>query len=125
MLRGTQRVYDTLGSVSYQFLHRTASACFKTNGPEGHKPVLIYQLFFDANDPVSREDRAVFEMELKKWAKMLRLKDMKFLIMSVPIINSAEVKENYSALKDEIFEEMKMHTIYKFDFDGITIEKVL
>ena len=124
-LRGTQRVYDTLGGISYQFLHRTASACFKTNGPEGHKPVLIYQLFFDANDPVSREDRVAFEMELKKWAEMLRLKNMKFLIMSVPIINAAEVKANYSGLKDEIFEEMKMHTIYKFDFDNITIEEVL
>ena len=98
---------------------------FKTNGPEGHKPVLIYQLFFDANDPVSREDRVAYEMELKKWSEMLRLKNMKFFIMSVPIINAAEVKANYSGLKDEIFEEMKMHTIYKFDFDSIAIEEVL
>ena len=123
--RSTLRLYDTCGDVCYQFLHRTASVCFKTNGAEGHKPVLIYQLFFDANDPVSREDRVAFEMELKKWAKMLQLKNMKFLIMSVPIINAAEVKENHSGLKDEIFEEMKMHTIYKLDFDGIKIEEVL
>ena len=119
------RVYDTLGGVSYQFLHRTASACFKANGPEGHKPVLIYQLFFDTNDPVSREDSVAFEMELKRWAEMLRLKNLKFLIMSVPVINASEVKANYSGLKDEIFEEMKMHTIYKFDFDGIKIEVAL
>lgn len=123
-LRGAQRLYDSCGDVCYQFLHRTASACYKTNGTDGHKPVLIYELFYDANDPVSREDRIVFERDLKRWAVMLRLKNMKFLIMSVPIINAAEVKRDYTGVKDGIFDEMAMRTIYKFDFDGIRIEDV-
>lgn len=123
-LRGDQRLYDHCGDVCYQFLHRTASACFKTNGPEGHKPVLIYQLFFDAADPVSREDRVAFEHELRKWARQLQLTNMKFLIMSVPIINAAEVKAHYAGLHSEIFKEMELNTIYKFDFDGIRIEDV-
>ena len=124
-LRGEQRFYDCCGDVCYQFLHRTASACYKTNGKDGHKPVLVYELFYDANDPVSREDRIVFERDLKRWAAMLRLKNMKFIIMSVPVINAAEVKGNYSGAKNDIFDTMAMHTIYKFDFDGIKIEEVL
>lgn len=98
------------------------SACYKTNGTDGHKPVLIYELFYDANDPVSREDRIVFERDLKRWATMLRLKNIKFLIMFVPVINAAEVKRDYMGVKDGIFDEMAMHTIYKLYFDGIKIE---
>ena len=123
-LRGEQRLYDCCGDVCYQFLHRAASACYKTNGPDGHKPVLVYGLFYDANDPVSREDRVVFERDLKKWARTLQLKDMKFLILSVPIINAAEVTREYVGVKDAIFDAMAMHTIYKFDFDGIKVEDV-
>ena len=123
-LRGDQRLYDCCGDVCYQFLHRTASACYKTNGTDGHKPVLVYELFYDANDPVSREDRIVFERDLKRWAGMLRLKNMKFLIMSVPVVNVAEVKRDYTGVRDGIFDAMALHTIYKFDFDGIRIEDV-
>ena len=110
--------------MCYQFLHRTASACYKTNGADEHKPVLIYELFYAANDPVSREDRLVFERDLKWWAEMLRLKNMKFLIMSVPVVNAAEVKRGYAGVRDEIFEAMAMHTLYKFDFDVIKVEEV-
>lgn len=123
-IRTGQALYTEIGDVCYQFLHRTASACYKTNGADGHKPVLIYQLFFNANDPTSREDRLVFERELRKWARLLKLRNMKFLIMSVPIINADEVVSRYAGSHAEIFKEMEMNTIYKFDFDGIRIEDV-
>ena len=123
-LRGGQRLYDRCGELCYQFLHRTASACYKTNGSDGHKPVLVYELFYDAKDPVSREDRVVFKRDLKRWAALLRLCNMKFLIMSVPVINTAEVKRDYTGVKDGIFDAMAMNTIYKFDFHGIMIEDV-
>ena len=61
-----QHLYNECREVCYQFLHRTASACHKANGKDGHKPVLIYQLFFDAANPESREDRITFENELRK-----------------------------------------------------------
>ena len=124
-LIGQLRFDDACGDVCYQFLHRTASACRKTNDASGKKPVLIYQLFFDALDPVSREDRLVFDRNLMKWAKTLCLTNMKFLILNVPVINAAEVVSRYAGLKGEIFEEMASHTVYKFDFDGITITEVL
>lgn len=124
-LVGRQRFDDTCGPVCYQFLHLTASACLKTNDASGKKPVLIYQLFFDANDPVSREDRLVFERNLESWAKTLQLQNMKFLILAVPVLNAAEVVSRYSGLANEIFEEMATHTVYKFDFDGITVREVL
>lgn len=124
-LIGEQHFDDSCGGICYQFLHRTASACLKTNDQSGKKPVLIYQLFFDANNPVSREDRLVFERNLEKWAHALKLKNMKFLILAVPVLNADEIVAHYSGMKSEIFEEMAAHTVYKFDFDGITIKEVL
>lgn len=123
-IRSEQAIYSEIGAVCYQFLHRTASACYQTNGTDGRKPVLIYQLFYNAADPVSREDRIVFERELRKWARLLKLHNMKFLIMAVPIINAAEVEARYAGRRETIFTEMKLSTIYKFDFDGIRIEDV-
>ena len=119
-----QHLYNECREVCYQFLHRTASACHKANWKDGHKPVLIYQLFFDAANPESREDRIAFENELRKWAGMLHLRNMKFLIMSVPVINAADVASRYAGMKEQIFKEMEMNTIYKFDFDGIKVEDV-
>jgi hypothetical protein len=124
-LRSNQALYTEIGDVCYQFLHRAASACCKTNGTEGRKPALVYQLFFNANDPTSREDRIVFERELHKWARLLKLQNMKFLIMSVPIINADEVVSRYAGSHAEIFKEMELNTIYKFDFDAIKIEEVI
>lgn len=53
---------------------------------------------------------------------------MKFLILSVPITNADEVERRYGHLvKQEnarIFEEMKLETIYRFDFDSIEVEDV-
>ena len=56
---------------------------------------------------------------------MLHLRNMKFLIMSVPVINAADVASRYAGMKEQIFKEMEMNTIYKFDFDGIKVEEVL
>lgn len=79
----------------------------------------------DADEgPERREDRIAFERELRKWAGMLHLRNMKFLIMSVPVINAAAVASRYTGMKEQIFKEMEFNTIYKFDFDGIKIEDV-
>ena len=37
----TSQFLKTCMGIGYQFLHRTASACYGTNGPDGQKPVLI------------------------------------------------------------------------------------
>lgn len=124
-LRGPQRLYDTISKVGYQFFHRAASACHKTNDASGKKPVLIYQLFFDAANEQNIKDREAFEAELKRWAEILRLQNMKFLILATPVTNAAEVAALYAGKKSEIFEEMADKAVYKFDFDNVKITEVL
>ena len=59
--------------ISYQFLHRTASACNKAGLKGGTIPVLVYQLFFDANDAEHIQKREAFKAELRRWAAALKL----------------------------------------------------
>ena len=111
--------------VAYQFLHRTASACNKAGLKKGDMPVLIYQLFFDANDKEHVAKMETFKADLRRWASLLKLRNMKFIILSVPVTNMAEVGERYGSLRGELFELMREETIYKFDFDGVTVETVI
>ena len=111
--------------VAYQFLHRTASACNKAGMKKGDLPVLIYQLFFDANDKEHVAKMEEFKADLRRWASLLKLRNMKFIILSVPVTNLAEVDAQYGAMRGELFELMSDETIYKFDFNGITVETVV
>ena len=115
--------------IGYQFLHRTASACYKTNESDGQKPVLLYQLFYKAGDDAHIQKMEAFKEQLREWARLLRLRKMKFLILSVPITNADEVERRYGHLvkreNARIFEDMKLETIYRFDFDSIEVEDVL
>lgn len=124
-LNGELNIYKTpCRDVGYQFLHRTASACYKTNGADGRMAALVYQLFYDAADAKSAADCAAFQNQLAGWADALKLCNMRFLALSVPVLNAAEVAANCAGMKEEIFSRMANHTIYKFDFDAITIKEV-
>ena len=111
--------------VAYQFLHRTASACHMANGPEGRTPVLVYQLFFDGNDAAHVEALESFKSDIRRWAARLRLRNMKFLILSVPVTNMAEANARFATLHEEMFDIMRREATYKFDFDGIRVESVV
>jgi len=111
--------------VAYQFLHRTASACNKAGMKKGDLPVLIYQLFFDASDKEHVAKMEEFRADLRRWASLLKLRNMKFIILAVPVTNLAEVDAQYGSMRGELFELMRDETIYKFDFDGITVETVI
>ena len=111
--------------VAYQFLHRTASACNKAGMKKGDLPVLIYQLFFDAKDKEHIAKMEEFKADLRRWASLLKLCNMKFIILAVPVTNLAEVDAQYGSMRGELFELMRDETIYKFDFDGITVETVI
>lgn len=121
--------YQTCQRVGYQFLHRTASACFKTNGPEGTTPVLVYQLFYKKDDAEHIAKMESFKDNLRAWAKLLRLQNMKFLIVSVPVTNAKELEKDIGCLKGNhaqvLFMTMQEREIYQFDFDGITVEEVI
>ena len=111
--------------VAYQFLHRTASACNKAGIKNGSMPVLVYQLFFNADDREHIAKMEEFKSELHRWASLLKLRNMKFLILSVPVANMSEVRERFGSLRGELFDLMQRETIYKFDFDGIGVETVV
>ena len=111
--------------VAYQFLHRTASACNKAGVKKGDMPVLVYQLFFDANDREHVAKTEEFKADLRRWASLLKLRNMKFLILSVPVVNLAEVDAKHGSRRGDLFELMRDETIYKFDFGGITVETVV
>ena len=115
-------------NVCYQFLHRAASACFGTNGTEGRQPVLLYQLFYKAGDGAHEEKLKEFKWQLLAWADRLHLKNMKFLILSVPVRNADEVERRYERLKEQenarIFEDMKHGPVFDFDFERIELENV-
>lgn len=113
---------DMIGNVCYQFLHRAASACFKTKENNGPKAVLIYQLFYDYADTRSINNCNKFKERLRKWAEILQLTNMNFLIMSVPVVNAGEVKDMYEGVNEDHFEVIKRRPIYKFDLANIIID---
>ena len=111
--------------VSYQFLHRAASACCKADIGNGTVPVLVYQLFFDAKNDRHFEKMEQFKADLRRWAETLKLRNMKFLIASVPITNAAEVERRFRGVRGRIFAALRHEAIYQFDFGGIAIDTVV
>ena len=111
--------------VSYQFFHRAASACCKADIRNGTFPVLVYQLFFDANDAHHIEKREQFKADLRRWAERQKLRNMKFLIVSVPITNAADVEWRFRGVRGRIFAAQRYEAIYQFDFGGIAIDTVV
>lgn len=121
--------YKTCMGIDYQFLHRTASACWKTNMADGQKPVLLYQLFYKIGDAKHIAKMVSFIEHLRDAARLLRLKNMSFLIVRVPIVNADKVAARYKNLirqqNAQLFEDMKFGVVYEFDFDGIEVEEIL
>ena len=111
--------------ISYQFLHRTASACNKAGLKGGTIPVLIYQLFYDVNDAEHSKKMETFKTVLHRWAAALKLQKMKFLVISAPVVNMEEVKARFDGTHGEIFDTMRNESIYRFDFDATTVEAVI
>lgn len=111
--------------VSYQFLHRAASACCKVDIANGAVPVLVYQLFFDANNKGHIAKMEQFKADLRRWAETLKLRNMKFLIVSVPVTNAADVCDTYPGIDGCIFNVMGSRTIYGFDFRRIAVDDAL
>ena len=111
--------------VQYQFLHRAASACHRAGVATGTTPVLVYQVFFDAKNDERKAGMEQFKANLRSWAETLKLRDMKFLIMTVPIANAADVERRFSGVRSGFFKLMRDETIYEFDFNGVKIDTVV
>ena len=66
-----------------------------------------------------------FKAELRRWAAALKLQNMKFLVISAPVVNMDEVKAHFDGMHGEIFDTMRDESIYRFDFDATTVEAVI
>ena len=74
---------------------------------KGDLPVLIYQLFFDASDKEHVAKMEEFRADLRRWASLLKLRNVKFIILAVPVTNLAEVDAQYGSMRGELFELMR------------------
>lgn len=131
-LHSSGELFDKCGEIGYQFLHRTASACHNAGACGIRKPVLVYQLFFDRDDAAQIEARDAFKASLRRWAELLKLKNMRFLVMEVPVTNGKRIDERTAALdarfkgrRANVFTTLSDEGLYEFDFDGIVIENML
>ena len=101
--------------VVYQFLHRTASACFKCD-ERGQNPILIYQLFFNEKDEKSKRHQKEVALLLKSFAEeYLRFNEkIQFFTVLTPLTNVEDVKKKYRKTDSGIFLKMKENPIYQF-----------
>jgi hypothetical protein len=109
-------------SICYQFLHRTASACFS----EPEQAIVIYQMFY-TNDQNHLDKRNEFEKELQKWVGMVKpKKQLKFYIWKIEATLKSEEyinvfnPKNKNALNP--FQELKHRPLY--DFSSETFEPI-
>ena len=107
----------------YQFLHRTASACFQCQFP-----ILVYQLFYDEADKGKMID---FEKLLNKCAKDLKLKQdrLPFYIVENKINKIKKIQQHRKGDTSGIFIEMKLAPKYIFEntitiLNGYSLEEV-
>jgi len=131
-LHSSGELFKECGEIGYQFLHRTASACYNAVECGVRNPVLVYQLFFDRDDAAQIEARDAFKASLRRWAELLKLKNMRFLVMEVPVTNGKRIDERTAALdarfkgcRASIFTTLADEGLYQFDFDGIVFDDML
>lgn len=97
--------------LPYQFLHRTASACFMCK-----RPILVYQLFYE-NGKI--DEMKTFEELLAQCAKKLKLNSnaLPFFIVETNVVVSYPADEENPSV---IFTKMKQRKQYIFG-DTITV----
>ena len=109
--------------VVYQFLHRTASACYGCNNT-GKIPVVIYQLFYDINDEKNKKHQFDVASQINDFGiKKLKFNNkLIFRIIMTPLLNVAEVKKKYQHINSDIFFKLKEKQIYEFGDSHIFME---
>jgi len=94
---------DSSSTIPYQFLHRTASACFDNK----KQAIVIYQLFYDEETKLKLDN---FISLITKSVQFLKPKEK----LSFYIWNIETELQNTEVSKDNVFQEMKRSDIYKF-----------
>ena len=88
-------------------------------------PILVYHLFFDVANDAHRQGMEAFKRELGVWTEAMKLCNMKFLAISTPVTNMAEVAKQFGGMRAEIFRIMSRQPIYKFDFDATRVDCIM
>ena len=92
----------TIEKISYQFYHRTASAC-KING----KAVVVYQVFYDQDTNDSLDS---FKKKISEYVTLINPNEnLKFYIWEIEV-----VQRIFDDKKIDPFMEMKFRNIYDF-----------
>lgn len=122
-IKKLEELLENSPELPYQFLHRTASACFQCQFP-----ILVYQLFYDEADKGKMID---FEKLLNKCAKDLKLKQdrLPFYIVENKIKKIKKIQQHRKGDTSGIFIEMKLAPKYIFEntitiLNGYTLEEV-
>lgn len=104
-----------LPDIPYQFLHRTASACFDKT----RNSVLIYQIFYDDSNETKMKE---FVANLEKWSRELGFTEkIKFFVIKVKITNIGDVEKKYFEAYSDLFTLLKYQNIYEFNWKDIEI----
>ena len=120
-ITSAEELLNNSPELPYQFLHRTASACFMCK-----RPILVYQLFYD-QDQSSVGKMKTFERLLAECAKKLKINSntLPFFIVETEVVDYPKhCKGNASGL----FTEMKQKPQYQFGntlsvLDGYTLSQ--
>jgi len=93
---------NKIATIPYQFLHRTASACFENNG----KAYVIYQIFYDSHTKIKMDK---FISILKKSVEILNPNEkLKFYLYSIEIDLVKEIN------KESVLKFIKNNQLYSF-----------
>ena len=104
-VKSLDELLNVCPKLPYQFLHRTASACFNCNSP-----ILVYQIFYDRKD----QDRMkTFERQLQECARILKLDHDKlpFYIAECEVVSCPEPRMGNASI---VFTKMKKREQYVF-----------
>lgn len=94
-------------NISYQFFHRTASACYDTNNA-----FVVYQVFYDKATDSYRDN---FKKQITEYVKIINPEsNLKFFLWEV------DTDQKIMKADENPFEEMKIKPLYEFGKSSLT-----
>lgn len=115
---------ESLASVPYQLVHRTASACHRAGRARGVLPVLCYVIFRDPA-ATSAETATTKDFEnaiIGRWSDWLNLDGIEVLVASVPILRTPAPRSSEAAAR--LFRAIGAGANpYQFDWNGIRLRR--
>jgi hypothetical protein len=107
MIEPFRKSNGSVDDIEYQFLHRTASACFETKG----QATVIYQLFYNER---TKDNLSTYKDGLANYVRLLDPKDnLKFYIWEIEVTNILPTTSP--------FEIMQKEAVYTFGKENINL----